>query len=317
MSRGGLSSFLLISTLSVLFSIALFYLTLEVPHIIDGFLRNYFRDVFWDIEAREALLNGLRPLGYISIGLVAILILLGYIIDKGYLSLIGSWALYLPTFGYFAFAMFFLAGVGVLRTIWLPLIEYYPNVLEWGNLVLLPFIIINSVFYGEVSTTIALYIIFAGLLLFSVGVATWLYGRYWGDEIIQFWIYKYIRHPQYLGYILWSYGILILVYFMPHIKGALSIMPSYPWLISTLIIIGIALNEEIKLINVYGERYITYMLKTSFMLPLPSKVSTIILWPTRIRHGKIVDKIDILIVLVTHLIIISLASVALNLYLAA
>ena len=210
--------------------------------------------------------------------------------------------------------MFFLAGIGVLRTIWLPLIEYYPDILEWGNLVLLPFILTNPIYQDEQTIAIALSIIFAGLLIFSMGVATWLYGRYRGDEIIQFWIYRYTRHPQYLGYILWSYGILILVYYMPHVKGALTTIPSYPWLISTLIITAIALNEELKLLNKYGEKYKTYIQKTPFMLPIPNKIKPILLWPTKIRHREILDKTDILITLITHLTIITLTSIALNTY---
>ena len=50
MEEDSLRSLLLISALSILFSIALFYLTLEVPNIIDELLRNYFRDVYWDVE---------------------------------------------------------------------------------------------------------------------------------------------------------------------------------------------------------------------------------------------------------------------------
>jgi len=316
MDGSGLSRLLLVSILSTLFTLSLFYLTLEVPHLIDEVLRNYFRDVFWDIEAREAILSGLRPVGYTSLILIVVLIIMGFVINKGYLSIVGSWALYIPVFGYFALAMFFLAGIGVLRTIWLPLIEYNPNILEWANLVLLPFIIINYFFDGGVSVSLALLIIFIGLLIFSLGAATWLYGKFRGEDLIDFWIYRYIRHPQYLGYIMWSYGILILVYFMPHVKGALLIMPSFPWLISTLVIIGIALNEEIKLLSIYGERYKTYMSNTSFMVPLPKKISSVIMWPARVRHKEIVDKIDIIIVLATYLIVITLLSVVMNLYLA-
>ena len=46
---------------------------------------------------------------------------------------------------------------------------------------------------------IALIITGLGLLVFSLGVTTWLYGGFKGYKIIDFWIYKYSRHPQYLG----------------------------------------------------------------------------------------------------------------------
>jgi len=54
----------------------------------------------------------------------------GFMVRKSYLSTIGSVGLYLPTFGYFAFTMFFLAGVGVLRALWFPLLDLSPKVLH-------------------------------------------------------------------------------------------------------------------------------------------------------------------------------------------
>ncbi|MFZ8791287.1 MAG: hypothetical protein ACO2OS_03245 [Thermosphaera aggregans] len=39
----------------------------------------------------------------------------GFPLKKTRLSILGSLAIYLPTIGYLAFTMFFLAGVGALR----------------------------------------------------------------------------------------------------------------------------------------------------------------------------------------------------------
>jgi hypothetical protein len=49
-----------------------------------------------------------------------------------------------------------------------------------------------------------------GLIIFLLGVFTWLYGKFKGIRIIDFWIYRYSRHPQYFGFLLWSYGLTIL-----------------------------------------------------------------------------------------------------------
>lgn len=306
----------LVIILSIIFTVTLYYLTLEIPHIIDRILRAYFPDVFFNPELREQILNNLRPIGYLSLVITSILIVLGFLFKRGYLSTIGSITMYIPIFGYFAFAMFFLAGIGVLRAIWLPLIEYSPKTLELGSIVLIPYIILMhytswSITY-MISKLSALVLIFIGLIIFTLGTATWLYGKFKGAKIIDFWIYKYIRHPQYLGYVIWSYGLLVFISFKPYIKGAFTVPPSYPWLISTLIIIGVALFEEIKMKEQYGEEYINYINRTSFMIPLPKQMINIIKWPLKIR-GKDIEGIkDIVIVLITYLIILAITSYIIN-----
>ncbi|HEW93966.1 MAG TPA: hypothetical protein ENF47_04620 [Thermoprotei archaeon] len=131
--------------------------------------------------------------------------------------IIRSLSIYIPIFGYFAFAMFFLAGIGILRIIWLPIIELSPEILKVGHVAILPFIILHSAVSSQYlyafSIFIAILLIASGLFLFSIGVVTWLYGKLMGLNIIDFWIYRFIRHPQYLGFIIWSYGLLILIYF--------------------------------------------------------------------------------------------------------
>ena len=53
-------------------------------------------------------------------------------------------------------------------------------------------------------------IILIGLVIFSYGLITWFQGVLEKKEINDFSIYRYSRHPQYLGYLLWSYGIYLL-----------------------------------------------------------------------------------------------------------
>lgn len=259
---------------SILLTISLYYLTLEIPHILDYILHNYYPDLFWMPELREIFLNNVRPIGYITIALTITLIILGFIIGRSYLSIVGSIAIYLPIFGYFAFAMFFLAGIGILRILWLPIIEFCPDILKLGYIVIIPFIAIR-ILYGYhayfITGMIAFISMWLGLLIFSLGVVTWLYGRFNNYESINFWIYRYIRHPQYLGYIIWSYGLLLFTYVMPYVRGAFNISPTLPWLVSTALVIGIALYEEIKMKNLLGDRYREYIINTSFMFPIPRK----------------------------------------------
>jgi len=302
--------------LSSLFTITLFYSTLELPHVLDKILHNYYPDLFWQFKLKEEMLNSIRPVGYATLIIVVVLIMLGFILRKSYLSTIGSVTLYLPVFGYFAFAMFFLAGIGILRILWLPLIEYSPETLKLGSIVLIPYTILKNYIhiyaaYGVLLLS-ALIFIFIGLFIFSIGTATWLYGKFKGYKIIDFWIYRYIRHPQYLGYILWSYGLLAFTYLKSYVRGAFITPPSYPWLISTLIIIGIALYEEDSMKILYKEDYIEYMKRTAFMIPLPRWLGNLIRWPLRMKRER--KTIDSILLLIFYLLILTALSYIINIY---
>jgi len=265
-------------TLSIIFTISLFYLTFEIPRFLDEILRQYFPDVFYDIEAREGILGMLRPVGYSAMAITIALVALGFAIRRGSMAFLGSLALYIPTFGYFAFAMFFLAGLGVLRVLWLPILDLSPSILTLGCIAYVPLLPLLSTPYIYV---VGMAITFAGLLVFSLGVATWLYGRFRGCEIVDFWMYRYSRHPQYLGYILWSYGLLVFISFKSYVRGAFTTPPSTIWLISTMIVVGIALLEELEMARKLGEKYEEYRRRTPFMIPLPKPLYRIVAWPMR------------------------------------
>jgi len=299
--------------LSGIFSLALFYSSLEIPRILDRLLRNYFPDVFFYPEVRERIIESLRPYGYSALLITIVLIIIGFITKRGYLSSLGSLILYLPTFGYFATAMFFLAGIGVLRSLWLPLLEFAPTALKLGHIVLFPFLILRffsrNLYWVQ---SLALFLIGLGIFIFSLGVITWFYGKFKGVEIIDFWIYRYSRHPQYLGFLVWSYGLLLLTAFKPYVRGAFTVPPTLPWLISSAIIIGIALHEEKELRAVYGKRYIEYCKRTPFLIPLPKLLSTAISFPLRyLVKGYPRSNKDIILVIVTYIGICMLLSLIL------
>jgi len=275
--RGKEFTFTLI--LSAVFTVALFYSTFEAPIFLDKVLHQYFPEVFYDVEAIERVLSILRPVGYTTLAITIVLILLGFMIKKGILASLGSLVLYIPTFGYFAYAMFFLTGLGVLRTLWLPLLELSPMTLKLGCVVYLPFSVVPH------APLVGLVITFIGLFVFLLGVTTWLYGRFKGYEIIDFWIYRYSRHPQYLGFILWSYGLLIFVSNKAYVRGAFTTPPALIWLISTILVIEIALTEELEMKKKYGEKYEEYCRKTPFMIPLPGILTRAIKTPLKLIGG--------------------------------
>jgi len=62
--------------------------------------------------------------------------------------------------------------------------------------------------------------------------------------------------------------------------------PSLPWIISTLLVICLALIEEIAMTKEADEAYLTYKRKTPFMLPLPRFLLNVITAPNRLILKK-------------------------------
>jgi hypothetical protein len=109
---------------------------------VDDFLSDFFQQYGWFTEKAIETIEYLRPFGYVAFEIVSVLILVGFAIRKGYLSTIGSIALYFPVFGHFACTMFFLAGIGVTRALWLPLMDCSPFLFTLGNVVITPFFLL-------------------------------------------------------------------------------------------------------------------------------------------------------------------------------
>lgn len=145
------------TALSATFTIGMLYSTLQLPILVNGLLRETFVDYGLNWGDAEKFIASIKPIGYLSLAAVAALTVLGFVLRKRKLSFLGSLALYLPTFSYFASTMFFLAGIGVLRILWLPIIEVSPgatwpeklyfakNILELGDIVYLPYDILRAI----------------------------------------------------------------------------------------------------------------------------------------------------------------------------
>jgi len=125
-----------------------------------------------------------------------------------------------------------------------------------------------------------------GIFIFILGTFAWFRGRLEGRKISDFGVYKYSRHPQYFGFLLWSYGILLLASLSPVPMGGQNPGASLTWLISALMIICIALLEEIKMAKLFGKSYLEYRKNSPFMLPLPKALSRLLTWPNRLLLKK-------------------------------
>lgn len=299
-----LSHGIILALLAIIFTIGLTFASIELPRLVDSFLgRNIGspdvatvsrdRD-YWDPESigefkTELYLQTyhLRLIGYSCLALIIILIAVGFITDRSGLSSAGAIILFLPVFGQFALTMFFLGGLGFLRLIWLPFLDVSFSLLHLGEIINLPYKIL-SYFYSLIGfdhlINLSYVITGLGLLIFFLGTLTWFYARIQKKGVANFWIYRLSRHPQYLGWIIWSYGILYLP--QPRIKIMFDISNNLPWLLATMVIIGVAMLEEVKMRRIQGEAYQSYCRRTSFLLPLPRFVSKVFSAPLRLFFKK-------------------------------
>jgi protein-S-isoprenylcysteine O-methyltransferase Ste14 len=281
----------LLTALAVVFTLALAFATEEIPRLLNQVLSRHIPDIhgLWGPHVVEPFVDSMRTVGYVLIGVVIGLIIAGFVSKKRGLSSLGSIFLFLPTFGYFAAPMFFLAGLGILRVGWLPF-EGYETILRLGDIVYVPYMIPVYIFElaGNIDIRLVLsYLaIGAGLFLFTLGTITWFYGKHQGKERVDFGIYKYSRHPQYLGFIIWSYGVMLLGALSQVFAGRRYPPVTLPWLISTLIIISVALMEEIDMKKKDGEGYLAYRATVPFLFHLPRRISSVVTTPIRILYKK-------------------------------
>jgi protein-S-isoprenylcysteine O-methyltransferase Ste14 len=288
-SRAGLLAG--ISLLAVVFTVALTFATLQLPRILGSWLANYFPDIHPIVEPDRVaeFMTVARPVGYACLGIIAILIVAGLVTGKRKLSILGSFAFFLPTFGYFFASMFFLAGLGILRVPFIPFWDPSINLMAFGDISYLPYMALVYPFWlggVDIKEVLAWIAIGAGLFIFVLGTITWFYGIVQKRKTVDFWIYRYSRHPQYLGFIIWSYGVMLFAAQQPVPMGGSNPGASLPWLLTSLIIICIALAEENRMRKEDSERYLQYAAGAPFMFPIPRFVSTAITLPMRLVLKK-------------------------------
>jgi protein-S-isoprenylcysteine O-methyltransferase Ste14 len=289
---------ILLLLLAIVFSIALMFAFVELPRMVDHFLQEDVGSPGFDHGSNE--LNAyktdlfidslyLRWIGYGSLLLVAVFIILGYSTRKTAFAWAGAFALFLPVFGQFALSMFFLAGLGILRVGWFPFMDISFKVLELGNVIYIPYWILMWVgrqFDWYAHNFLSYFFMILGSLIFVWSVLLWLRARSSENPVASNWIYRYSRHPQYLGWIIWSYGLMLFSALENQMKKTWSIPASLPWLLATMVIIGICLLEEIKMKELYGDSYQSYRKKAPFLFPLPKWLKSALLFPIRIIVGK-------------------------------
>jgi protein-S-isoprenylcysteine O-methyltransferase Ste14 len=280
-----------ISALAVVFTVALTFATLQLPVILGNWLSKYFPDIHPVIEPDRVaeFMVVARPIGYACLAVIAILIVAGFVTGKKRLSVLGSFAFFLPTFGYFFASMFFLAGLGILRVPFIPFWAPNVNLMNFGDISYVPYMALVYPFWlarVDIREALAWIAIGVGLFIFILGTITWFYGRAQRRKTVDFWIYRHSRHPQYLGFIIWSYGVMLFAAQQPVPMGGSNPGASLPWLLTSLIIIWIALAEENRMRKEDSERYSQYIASAPFMFRVPKFVSAAIMFPMRLLLKK-------------------------------
>ncbi len=315
------TSGILLMLLAVIFSIGLTFASVELPGLLNKALYGRVPALDGDSHADESTVlrtelfishYRFRLIGYTCFGLMMVLIAAGFITGKRGLASAGALMIFLPVFAQFATVMFFLAGLGVLNVVWMPVLDISFDAGNLGDIVYLPYRLLRSLFLKmgiDIHYPLVYLLVGTGLFLFMIGTFSWFVSRQRKKDMADLWIYKISRHPQYLGWIVWSYGMLLALMRVRYPKRSWGIASSLPWLLSAMIIIGVALLEERKMKQQLGEQYENYSRKTPFLFPLPKFISGLFTVPTRLlfkkkypeRKGEIVAVLSVYILLLAGL----------------
>ncbi len=284
--------------LATVFTVGLTFATLELPYLLDGFLQNTIQTPGGDSHVDEvARLKTelfmahyhIRALGYGAFFVLLALIVVGFATKRTGFAVLGAFGVMLAVFAQFASVMFFLAGLGVLNAIWLPVLDLSYELQWWGTIIDVPNDVLRWLLgLGGVHSPWPTIVFFigAGILVFLLGTYAWLAAHARGDGVARGWVYRFSRHPQYLGWILWTYGAYLLIGLARYPKRSWGIGASLPWLLSTLVIIAVALVEELKMRERHGDAYESYRRSAPFLFPLPRWLTRALAWPFRALFGK-------------------------------
>ena len=313
--------------LAIVYTMGLTFVTIELERLVERTITPLIRQSTGVADMNQAIQSDMetfmrshhvRLIGYGSLGLIVILTIVGLITEKKGLASLGSVTLFLPTFGYFVIHMSFLAGLQIVKALWLP---FWGNLVKLGDIAYLPYMILVyplSLLGVDIRRPLATLLSDAGLLIFVLGVVAWFYARFRKRGTADFWLYRLSRHPQYLGWILWSYGLMLLAA-QRRDCPPWDVNPggSLPWLLSMLAIVCVALGEEIKMTQERGEEYEAYRTGVPFLLPLPRFVSRLVTAPLRVllKKERPENRWDLLLTFVVYtaiLISFSLPFVLLN-----
>jgi protein-S-isoprenylcysteine O-methyltransferase Ste14 len=162
----------------------------------------------------------------------------------------------------------------------IPFFQYVPCTAIWFGIMSVPLIVYLGFFFQNpeillydldfLTETHGFYFVLFGFILYICSLAYQLTHR---KQLIKTGPYRYIRHPQYIAFIIITLG-LTLVSFetspvfdfdILSLNGYTFIL--YIWIGELLAYIFLAKIEEIALKTKYGDEFIEYIDKVPFMFP--------------------------------------------------
>ena len=163
----------------------------------------------------------------------------------------------------------------------IPILQYVPNTTIWFGIMSLPLIGYLTFFF--INPSIAwkdfLFFLFSPESYLTIlGTVVFLYSlihliRNRKNGLIITGLYKYIRHPQYLGIIIMTLGLTL---FCLRTTSPISIVPGimvdYSWIIfiwvaEVILYIMLGKIEDLSLKAKFEGEFLEYVEKVSFMLP--------------------------------------------------
>ena len=138
----------LLALLALVFTVGLTYASVEAPRAVNAMLHDAFEfpgsDPTYEPEALATFIrsNHLHLIGYGTLALLLLLVAIGVFAEKRGLATAGAVGFFLPVFGHFCRSMFFLAGLGLLRTLWMPITDVSFEILRLGDIVYIPYMIL-------------------------------------------------------------------------------------------------------------------------------------------------------------------------------
>ena len=284
--------------LAITFTVGLTFATVEFPSYIDQLLQDRIHTPGADshVDTVSRIKTDLfmahyhvRAIGYVGFFLLLGLIVAGFTSKRTGLATVGALGVMLTVFAQFAGVMFFLAGLGILNALWLPILDMSYEIQNWGLVIRAPNDFLRWILglFGIHSPwPTILFFIASGILIFLLGTYAWLTARTRGNGVADRWVYRLSRHPQYLGWILWTYGAFLLIQLARYPRRSWGIGASLPWLISTMVIVGVAMMEELNMRKSFGEAYDRYRKSAPFLFPVPRFFERVFAAPLRFLFRK-------------------------------
>lgn len=162
----------------------------------------------------------------------------------------------------------------------IPIFQYVPCTAVWMGIMSVPFFAYLSLYFQNpgifiydlnfLFRTHEIYIVLFGLTLFIFSLIYQLTHR---KQLIRTGPYKYLRHPQYIAFIIMTFGMTLIAFQtspifnfnLGYLNGYTVLL--YIWIGEVLAYIVLAKIEEIALKAKYGDKFSEYANDVAFMIP--------------------------------------------------